>query len=164
MDYWRKKGRIIPDDVVQYQRDCEAGKFYDYFIQLNNMQEDRQEFKARMFGEVFFSKVSKRSTALKKQFIAKYPNVYKAICDIKGGYGSKTYNQFAILLQRKEASIIFDRVNIGLLKDYIPAFNIFDSILCLPEHKEIVRTRLLDAFSTINITPTINYKEYTHDN
>ena len=162
MDYWMQKGKMIPKDVIQYLRDCEAGEFYDYFMILNNIKsENRQQFKVRMFGEVFFSRVSKRCTTLKKQFIAKYPNVYKAICDIKGGYGSKTYNQFAIMLQRKEASIIFDTVNIGLLKDGIPAFNIFDSILCLEEHKEIVRERLISAFSALNITPTINYKEYT---
>ncbi len=128
-------------------------------MQLNNvLPENRSEFKIKMFGEVFFSKVSKRKTKLKKQFIAKYPNAYEAICAIKGGLGSKTYNQFAILLQQKEASIIFDTVNMGLLKEGIPAFNIFDSILCSPEHKEIAKERLLNAFSSINITPTINYK------
>jgi hypothetical protein len=46
----------------------------------------------------------------------------------------------------------------GLLKDGIPAFNIFDSILCLAEHKELARERLLGAFAALNITPTINYK------
>ena len=160
-EYWINKSKTIPADVIQYQQDCEAGIFYDYFIKLNGeSEENRREFKIQMFGEVFFSKVTNRNTKLKKQFIAKYPNVYTAICDIKGGMGSKTYNQFAILLQQKEASIIFDRVNIGLLKDCIPAFNIFDSILCLPEHKEIVRERLTDAFSAFNIIPTINYKTY----
>ena len=159
MDYWTRKSKIIPADVIQYQQDCEAGAFYDYFMELNNFApEHRQESKIQMFGEVFFSKVAKRITKLKKQFIAKYPNCYTTICDIKGGIGSKTYSQFAILLQQKEANIIFDRVNIGLLKDCIPAFNIFDSILCLPEHKEIVKERLLGAFSAFNITPSINYK------
>jgi DNA-binding MarR family transcriptional regulator len=160
-EYWTRKSKTIPPDIIIYQQDCEAGIFYDYFMELNNVAPDRrQEFKIQMFGEVFFSKVTKRNTKIKKQFIAKYPNVYTAICDIKGGMGSGTYNQFAILLQQKEASIIFDRVNIGLLKDCIPAFNIFDSILCLPEHKEIVRERLTNAFSAFNIIPTINYKTY----
>src|SRR5664279_4406515 len=103
-----------------------------------------------MFGEVFFSKVSKRTTLLKKQFIEKYPGAYEAICHIKGGPGSKTYNQFAIQLQRTEASIIFDTVNMKLLKAGIPAFNIFDSILCLPQHKEIARKALLDGFAAFN--------------
>jgi hypothetical protein len=157
--HWVKQRRSIPEDVIQYQKDCEAGTFYDYFMHLNSVPiESRGDFKAQMFGEVFFSKVSNRKTELKKQFISKYPGAYEAICAIKGGLGSKTYNRFAILLQQKEASIIFDNVNMGLLKDGIPAFNIFDSILCLAEHKELARERLLGAFAALNITPTINYK------
>ncbi len=158
-DHWVKQRRSIPEDAVQYQKDCEAGTFYDYFMHLNRVPtESRSDFKAQMFGDVFFSSVSNRKTELKAQFISKYPCVYEAICAIKGGLGSKTYNRFAILLQQKETSIIFDNVNMGLLKDGIPAFNIFDSILCLQEHKETARERLLSAFAALNITPTINYK------
>ena len=159
--YWLKKGKLIPADVIGYQQDCEAGIFYDYFMELNNiLEENRGEFKIQMFSELFFSKVSKRKTRLKKQFIAKYPNAYQAICDIKGGYGSKTYNQFSIQLQRKEASIIFDNVNMKLLRQGIPAFNIFDSILCLKEHQGIAKKELLEGFAAFKITPTINYKNY----
>ena len=161
-DFWIKKCKIIPADVMKYQKDCEAGTFYDYFMIQNKVSKDKRgEFKAQMFGEVFFSKVSKRKTVLKKQFISKYPGAYEAICYIKGGLGSKTYNQFAIQLQRKEASIIFDTVNMGLLKQGIPAFNIFDSILCLPEHQEIASEKLLEAFSAFNITPTISITSIT---
>ena len=162
IDYWMKKCEIIPADVIQYQKDCQAGTFYDYFMIQNKVSKDKRgEFKTQMFGEVFFSKVSKRKTVLKKQFIAKYPGAYEAICYIKGGLGCKTYNQFAIQLQRKEAGLIFDTVNMGLLKQGIPAFNIFDSILCLPEHMEIATKKLLEAFAAYNITPTINYKIYS---
>jgi hypothetical protein len=56
------------------------------------LRKNRRKFKVDMFGEVFFSKVTKRNTKLKKQFIAKYPKVYTAICDIKGGIGSEKYN------------------------------------------------------------------------
>ena len=65
-----------------------------------------------------------------------------------------------IQLQRKEASIIFDTVNMELIRAGIPAFNIFDSILVLPEHKEIAKEVLLEEFSAYNITPKINYEEY----
>jgi len=158
-NYWLNKDVTIPEDVTQYQKDCEAGIFYDYFMKLNDIQdEDRCEFKVKLFAEVFFSKVSKRNTILKTQFIEKYPSAYEAICSIKGGLGSKDYNRFAIQLQNKEAQIIFDEVNMGLLNDGIPAFNIFDSILCLPEHKEIVMERLMKAFAVYDLTPTINYK------
>lgn len=159
--YWLQQNMDIPSDVLQYQKDCEAGIFYDYFMKINNIgNEERGEFKKQMFSEVFFSRVTKRMTRLKKQFIEKYPSAMVAINYIKGGLNSDNYNQFAIQLQRKEASIIFDKINVDLLKMNIPAFNIFDSILCMAEHRELVENKLIDAFSSINVTPTINYKDY----
>jgi len=150
----------IPADVKEYKKNCENGTFYDYFMELNGVsEEDRGEFKVQFFAEIFFSKVSKRMTKLKKQFIEKYPNCYKAICDIKGGYGSKTYNQFAILLQKKEAQLIFDTINMGLIRKGIPAFNIFDSILVPTEHKEVAEELIMTTFSKENLKPTINFTE-----
>src|SRR5690606_38121125 len=65
----------IPADVKEYKKNCENGTFYDYFMELNGVsEEDRGEFKVQFFAEIFFSKVSKRMTKLKKQFIEKYPN------------------------------------------------------------------------------------------
>ena len=164
-DYWEKEKNFpIPADILQYQKDCEAGVFYDYFMKLNDVQDEKRgEFKVQLFAEVFFSKVSRRNTVLKTQFIEKYPSAYDAICHIKGGLDSKHYNKFAILLQTKEASIIFDDVNVGLLREDIPAFNIFDSILCLHEHKEIARERMMTAFAKHGLLPTINYKDYGKD-
>ncbi|GGH16889.1 hypothetical protein [Mucilaginibacter phyllosphaerae] len=161
-NYWVQKNMDIPQDVKQYIKDCENGSFYDYFMALNNVSSDeRTDFKKRFFAEVFFSKVTKRQTVLKKQFKNKYPNCDKAICDLKGGTGSERYNEFSILLQTKEAQIIFDNVNMGLIRQNIPAFNIFDSILCLAEDENRVRERLLDAFRSHNLCPTINTNDYT---
>lgn len=150
----------IPADVIEYKKNCESGTFYDYFMEMNGVtEENRSEFKVQFFAEIFFSKVSKRKTKLKSQFIEKYPNCYKAICAIKGGYGSKEYNQFAILLQKKEAQLIFDTINMTLIKLDIPAFNIFDSILVPEEHKDTAMEIILMAFSKENLKPTINYTE-----
>jgi hypothetical protein len=35
-------GKTIPADVIQYQQDCEAGTFYDYFMRLNGEAEEKQ--------------------------------------------------------------------------------------------------------------------------
>lgn len=81
--YWQRETGSIPEDVIQYQKACEAGEFYEYFMKLNNVShEDRGDFKVKIFGEVFFSKVSKRKTRLKEQFINKYPSAYEAISAI----------------------------------------------------------------------------------
>lgn len=163
-NWFIQKNMDVPADVKEYKENCENGTFYDYFMELNNIGSDeisRKNFKQQIFGEVFFSKVSKRQTKLKKQFIEKYPNCYKAICDIKGGLGSESYNQFAIMLQKKEAGLIYDTVNLGLLREGVPAFNIFDSILVPKQYKEVAESLILDSFLKENVTPKINYTDYS---
>ncbi|GAA4456505.1 hypothetical protein GCM10023092_21830 [Rurimicrobium arvi] len=50
-------------------------------------------------------------------FIAKYPSVWNVIKEEKGGQPlSKEYSKFARRLQEVEALIMFDTVNVGLLK------------------------------------------------
>jgi hypothetical protein len=163
-NYWQKHNKDIPEDVTRYIKDCENGVFYDYFMDLNGISEDsRGDFKVMFFACLFFSKVRKRLNELTKQFIEKYPSCYEAICSIKGGVGSDKFKFFSKSLQRQEAQIIFDDVNLGLLKRGIPAFNIFDSILCLPQDKEIVQEAILSAFSRHNLIPTLNTKDYTEN-
>lgn len=154
----------LPDDVIQYQKDCEDGKFYDYFMEINNIEQDqesRKDFKKVFFSKVFFSKVTNLANPLKDQFMERYPSCYEAICSIKGGLNSNDYNQFAITLQCKEAELIFDEVNMSLLKMKIPTFNIYDSILCLPEHQRIVEEMILSAFKSVGILPKLNQSHYS---
>jgi len=160
-EYWLKHYKRIPEDVWQYQQDCEQGVFYDYFMKENNVDDiDRGEFKKRFFSEVFFSRVTQRMSRLKKQFIGKYPSAMSAIDFIKGGIGSETYNQFAIQLQRKEANLIFDKINLELIESGIPSFNIFDSILCLDHHKNEIEKKLIHVFNASGLNPMINFKRY----
>jgi len=162
-NYWLRKGKDLPNDVIQYIKDCEKGVFYDYFMNLNNVSSSRRsEFKQKFFSQVYFSRVLpiEYDTKLKKQFKLKYPHCDEAITFIKGGIGSTDYNQFAIALQRKEAEIIFDQVNLPLLKAGVAAFNIYDSILCLPKDKDMVMERILNAFRQLNLKPTINVANY----
>ncbi len=161
-EYLQKQGFTeMPADLLLYKEDCEKGRFYDYFMQLNDTPEEkRSDFKDKFFEKVFFGSVKNDLPKLCKQFQSRYPNCYEAICAIKGGVGSGTHNEFSIQLQRAEAQIIFDEVNIGLLESGIPAFNIFDSILHLPEHKEIVEERIRLAFAKRGLYPTLNTKKY----
>lgn len=161
-DYLQKHGFTeMPSDLILYKEDCESGRFYDYFMQLNDIQEEeRTDFKKKFFEEVFFGSVKHNKSKLCKQFQSRYPNCYEEICSIKGGVASGTHNTFAIQLQRTEAQIIFDEVNIGLLRAGIPAYNIFDSILHLPEHKDLVEGCVRSAFAKRGLSPTLNTKKY----
>ena len=87
----------IPDDVIQYQRDCEQGIFYDDFMKAMNLpKEFRSEFKKDFFQMVFFDKVYHTTNRLLDLFIEKYPSVWNVIKEEKGGYAlSKDDKKFA---------------------------------------------------------------------
>lgn len=150
---------IIPKDVKKYQSNCEEGLFYESFKEYKN-EPDRSKFKEKVFAQTFFSKVTNHRTSIKEQFMSNYPTVHRAICEIKGGLKSKSYNQFAIKLQIAEAQLIFDRINLGLLSRGKPCFNIFDSILCLPEDEELVLKTMKHEFSLIGLRPSFNFTRY----
>jgi len=164
--YWSNINDELPADVIQYQRDCEHGIFYENFMrELNVPQDLRSQFKEDFFSKVFFSKVIERTNILKYLFIKRYPSCWKAICEIKGGMYNTEYNEFAILLQKIEANIIFDTVNMGLIKMGIKSFNIFDSIYVNDlQAFEVAKELTLNAFAEFGLTPTIRLEYREHLN
>ncbi len=154
----------LPEDVKQYQGDCESGIFYNQFMETINLPDElRQEFKQDFFRKVFFSKDIERNNALKDLFMNKYPSCWKAIVDIKGGLYSKEYSDFAKMLQEVEAAIIFDNVNRELLNQRIKAFNIFDSIYVSSVYEyDIAKRLVLEAFNEYGIMPTLNIEYPEH--
>jgi len=169
-NYWLNETGQLPDDVIQYQRDCEAGMFYNNFMKAIGLPEDdglRTEFKVSFFSKVFFSKVIEKNNVLKELFMKKYPSCWEAICDQKGGLYCKDYKEFAKMLQRVEAVIIFDTVNMGLIKQGIKAFNIFDSIYVNnSKDLEVAKRLIMEAFKDAGVTPTLKteYKEHIAEN
>lgn len=165
--YWSNISETIPDDVINYHKDCEAGMFYENFMQkIEVPHELRGQFKEDFFAKVFFSKVTESNNILKQMFMNKYPSCWQAICEIKGGLYSSKYNEFAIHLQTIEASIIFDTVNVGLMNAGIKAFNIFDSIYVNNiADFEIAKRMTIEAFAAYGLSPTIRleYKEHIDD-
>lgn len=160
-EYWLQKEGFIPEDVHEYQRNCEAGTFYDYFMsELNIPDELRLEFKIDFFRKVYFSMELRKHNPLKTMFNEKYPNVALAIFDIKGSeFFSRTYGEFARMLQQEESQIIFDEVNIPLINAGISAINIFDAIYVADEkHLETAVKLLREAFKKRGLSPTLNYE------
>lgn len=145
----------LTKEVDLYLDRCQKGMFYEDFMQENDV--DRKTFKQKFFEQVFFSRVTKRKTKLKKMFIAKYPNIYNIICDLKGD----NYKNFAIGLQRFEANIIFDKINLPMLKEGYGCFNIYDSIV---SHSTAVleeaKKRIYFEFSKYGVRPTLNIEDF----
>ncbi len=167
-EYWMNKHGYLPDDVKQYQADCETGQFYNNFMNVINVPDDlRSLFKENFFAMVFFGEVTTWSNLLKDMFIERYPNCWEAICDLKGEPGTNEYKKFSKLLQKKEAEIIFDRVNMGLIRKGIVAFNIFDSIYVNNRRDfEIAKQLTKEAFNEHGLNPTLKleYKEHLTEN
>lgn len=154
----------IPDDVIQYQRDCEQGVFYDEFMkEMNLPKEFRSEFKKDFFQRVFFDKVYHTTNQLLDLFIDKYPNVWNVIKEEKGGHAlSKDYKKFAHRLQEVEALIMFDTVNVALLHQGIKCYNNYDSIhVNNMEDYEMAKKVIIDAFNVVGLNPTINPEYYS---
>ena len=166
--YWLEKTGNLPEDVIQYQSDCEAGNFYNYIMdELLVPEELRAEFKIDFFGKVFFSMVLEKSNLLKDIFIRRYPSCWEAICNEKGGLYSKDYNEFAKRLQKIEAGIIFDHVNVELIKRGIKAFNIFDSIYVNNKKDlETAKQLIIEGFNLAGVNPKlkIEYEEHLTEN
>lgn len=159
-EYWMSNYDKIPEDVIEYQRCCEQGTFYDYFMSHFQIPVHlRSEFKRDFFAKVYFSMETNKTNKLKEMFKRKYPSVWEAILSIKGGYNSKTYADFAIALQRKEAEIIFNDVVIGLVKDGIKSVCIYDAVY-VTDREALAKAILMlrKAFRKHGLSPRFNYE------
>jgi len=121
----------IKPDILDYQKNCEMGRFYEYFMELNGIDTTceiaRTEFKGMFFGKVFYTKEVEKENHLKTQFKEKYPTCYEAILQIKGGLYSSKYKDFPAIMTEIETFIMFN-TNIKLIEAGYDVVNIFDSL------------------------------------
>ncbi|MFL5808371.1 MAG: hypothetical protein ACJ749_02560 [Flavisolibacter sp.] len=156
----------VKQDVLDYQKACESGKFYEYFMGLNsidmNSDEARTEFKGRFFAEVFYSMNYEKAPAMLQQFIDKYPTCYEAIYRLKGGkWYAKEYKDFPAIMTEIETDIIW-ATNVEMIEAGYDVVNIFDSLLS--DSKEAIanaKKKVLDRFKVYGITPTLKDIDYS---
>jgi hypothetical protein len=141
-------GRInIPEDIFNYKKLAEQGLFYDFLIQFSDytitIPKQRTDFKKQFFIDVFFSKVANWTTYIKSAFEEYFPTVLQLINQIKKpGHG-----QFAVELQKFEASIIIDKAAKELIKRKKNVLTLHDAIIAdsletLSEAEEIITQEL----------------------
>lgn len=148
-----------PRGLQYYKKICEDGLFYEEFmVGDERLPENRGKFKKDFFGMVFYTKPSSWMPPLRKRFVNKFPEIYKLLDVIKEDLGN---DGFATEMQRLEAGIIFDNVNVSLLKDGMGCYNIYDSIV---SHDDAVleeaKMRIKDAFRAYGITPTLKVEDF----
>lgn len=130
-EYRRENGSdaIIPNDILMFKELAEKGEFYEYVafnagIDISNRTK-REAFKESFYKHIWYSKCKSWKSKLKTSFIDDFPNVWKAINNIKW----QDYRTFAINLQKFEAQIFIDEVLAELYNRNITALSIHDSIV-----------------------------------
>lgn len=157
-----KDGEVIPQELEDYIELCSKGKFYETFMSGKEYCSDcRKYFKQEFFGDVFFSKVKVKHTKLAKMFIERFPFIYQKICEFKGGYNSGTHKDFAINMQNFESNIVFDKINLPMLREGYGCFNIYDSIVSHSnEVLEEATKRINYEFSQFGVTPSLTIEDF----
>ena len=119
--------------------------------------ENKQSFKEKFFTEVFFGRGSRKSQ-LKNRFSRKFPSIGEMLAIIK----KKDYRLSSHLMQHYESTIFIGMVCNRLRSEHPdqPVFTIHDSILCLPDHLEIVKKVVLDEFKRFGVSPTLRKEDY----
>lgn len=160
-NYCKENGITPPKELKQYKESCEQGRFYEQFMnEEERLPQNRTLFKKDFFGSVFFTKVSKAKNRLRTKFISIYPEVHKLLDRIKTEYGN---DGFAHQMQMFEASIIWDDVNVSMLKDGYLCYNIYDSIVSHDDAtlQEATR-RIINAFKKYDIIPSIKIEDFNN--
>ncbi|WBA43181.1 hypothetical protein [Hymenobacter canadensis] len=148
------RGEELPADVQEYIRLTSSGTFYNVLMDdLGYPQEQRSAFKVKFFASIFFCK-SEHSAGqpFGRYFAQRFPNVYKQVEHHK----ERDYSDLAILMQRREASVILGKISAKLTASGIFHATIHDSVVVLEEHTEKVRKMMMDGFrDEIGTSPTI---------
>ena len=146
------------DDVKEFVELCEQGILYDDLMRrLNIPARRRDSFKRLFFSQVFFGKI-KTTGRVRELFARDFPNVYKAINDLK----RKDYRQLAYLLQAHESKIMIDVICRRILDELPGTFiaTIHDSIMTTPDKAEVVKMIMVREFQRFGLNPMIRLEAY----
>lgn len=118
---------FLPNDLILYRILAESGKFYQYLMNKLEYFGDRNKFKKDFFKDVFFSKATTEwTTPIKNIFVKEFPTVYAIINQLK----KNEHRDFAIGMQRMEASIMIDTVAEKMIKEKRTILTLHDAIVC----------------------------------
>ena len=146
------------DDVKEFVELCEQGILYDDLMRrLNIPPRRRDSFKRLFFSQVFFGKI-KTTGRVRELFARDFPNVYKAINDLK----RKDYRQLAYLLQAHESKIMIDVICRRILAELPGTFiaTIHDSIMTTPDKADEVKAIMVREFQRFGLNPMIRLEAY----
>jgi hypothetical protein len=104
-------------------------------------RDERQEFKAEFFGNLFYNRYQPKLTHLEQVFSAHFPNEFKALRSAKYKYGNKL---LAVKVQSLEATFFHKTIVNYMRRNYInvPYVIKHDSIKLPMQYAELIHEHL----------------------
>jgi hypothetical protein len=129
-------------EFQKYKKMVANGTIYDDFAKDFKFKGElpkgktKRDVVKKLFMHCFYSENGAFSGGLKTLFDAKFPKIYKLICEIK----KNDHTALAIALQRIESTLVLDKICGRIAKENpsIPLLTIHDSILTTPENVDYV--------------------------
>jgi hypothetical protein len=146
---------IIPNkikkynDVLEFIKQSQQGTLYEYI--QNELKLDSRKQSKQITFEVLFSSENNKSQNM-KYFKILFPNLLDWINDFKSKNG---YENFSIMLQKKESEIFIDGIFKKLIKAKIYSLTKHDSIICKSNDFENVKEIITNYFNKIKFIGTI---------
>lgn len=139
------------EEYLKYKDIVERGQFYEEMMTILGYTGTREEFKKFFFQKILFGKNNKKLNKEEMAFKEVFPEIFRLIRLVK----EDDHSQLAIRLQREESRTIIDECIGRIIEESSGTFvlTIHDSIVCLPEDIDYVRSIIEDAFIKHNIIP-----------
>ena len=145
-----RSSQLGPEDLERYIRLCEEGGFYDELMLLDDNQTDRETFKKQVFTQVFYGENFYQGK-LTRLFSKEFPTVWETIKAIK----KEDYKRLSHQMLRLESEIVINRAVRQCALEGIWAVTIHDCLVTYPENAERVRLIMVEAFESVEVSPTI---------
>lgn len=135
-------------DYHHFMQLCQNGNIYEFVMQTYGIEERKKAKDA--FIETMFTKPNTRNY-LRNKMKSRFPSLIKLL----NANSIENENWLPSLLQKIESYIILDCIALEILKTMnINLITIHDSIIVLPEYKELVMNKLNEVYLTkFNLLP-----------
>lgn len=170
-------GMSDKEDVVQFKRETESGKFYAYIrtrFRERGMELTEDEVKDKMM-HVLYGKIPKRENRYDRIFREAFPTIRLFVDMAKGEMGegnpetakdathakADNHARLSIALQRLESYLVIDCVCKRMSIEHPEVFlaTIHDSIVTLKRHSLLVREIIMEEFrKKYSLKPTLKDK------
>ena len=117
---------------------------------LDDNQTNRETFKKQIFTQVFYGENFYQGK-LTRLFSKEFPTVWETIKAIK----KEDYKRLSHQMLRLESEIVINRAVRQCALEGIWAVTIHDCLVTYPENAERVRLIMVQAFESVEVSPTI---------